>query len=248
LAAIQQHGWAEVAILARGGGSLEDLHAFNQEPVARAIFDCSVPLVSAVGHETDISIADFVADLRAPTPSAAAELVAPDADTLKTAFGSWQAQLGRRIQAQLQRLAQTHDHLSHRLLRMHPRRRMREHAAMLAQLGRRLEIHGRRMVPERSQQLARLAQRLRADAARWVPQRRQRLAELARTLNAVSPLPTLGRGYAIIGTRHDQRLRAHASVTAIQPGQDVEAQLADGRLYCKVERVTGERLADDEAE
>jgi exodeoxyribonuclease VII large subunit len=121
---------------------------------------------------------------------------------------------------------------------------------LLAQLGQRLAVHGRRLVPDRVLLLARRRERLLDAAGRLVPGRRQRLQELARTLNAVSPLPTLGRGYAIIGTREEDNgsLRARSSVTGISAEQAVEAQLADGRLYCTVERVTAERLAGGEPE
>jgi len=245
LSAASSHAWAEAVILARGGGSLEDLQAFNQETVARAVFDCPIPVISAVGHETDFSISDFVADLRAPTPSAAAELLAPDAQALRQAFHAWEGQLRRRMQQQLQNRSQKHDHLAHRLMRQHPQRRMREHAALLTQLRRRLSSHARRLVPDRHAQLQRDIERLRDSAARIIPLRQQHLQELARTLNAVSPLPTLDRGYAIIGTRDGERLRAHSSIRDLQPGQEVEAQLADGRLYCNVERATTERLTRD---
>lgn len=248
LAAVNHHAWAQAVILARGGGSLEDLQAFNQETVARALFGSEVPVISAVGHETDFSIADFVADLRAPTPSAAAELLAPDGAALAKAFATWETQLQRRMQQRLQGLAQRHDHLAQRLLRQHPQRRMREHLALLAQLGQRLAVHGRRLVPDRALLLARRRERLLDAAGRLVPGRRQRLQELARTLNAVSPLPTLERGYAIIGSRDGEGLLAHSSVKSIQPRRAIEAQLADGRLYCSVERVTDERLAGGEPE
>jgi exodeoxyribonuclease VII large subunit len=250
LSSVNRHAWAQAVILARGGGSLEDLQAFNQETVARAVFGSEVPVISAVGHETDFSIADFVADLRAPTPSAAAELLTPDGTALGKAFAAWETQLQRRMQQRLQDLAQRHDHLAQRLSRQHPQRRMREHLALLAQLGQRLAVHGRRLVPDRVLLLARRRERLLNAAGRLVPGRRQRLQELARTLNAVSPLPTLGRGYAIIGTREEDNgsLRARSSVTGISAEQAVEAQLADGRLYCTVERVTAERLAGGEPE
>jgi exodeoxyribonuclease VII large subunit len=245
LAAVNRHAWAEAVILARGGGSLEDLQAFNDEAVARAVAASTLPVISAVGHETDFSITDFVADLRAPTPSAAAELLTPDGEVLRTTFANWESQLARRMSQQLQRLSQSHDQLAQRLLRQHPQRRMREHAALLKQLRQRLAMHGRRLVPERAALLRDRAERVQRLAAQLIPLRRQRLAYLARTLNAVSPLPTLERGYAIIGSRDGQGLRAHSSVKDIQPRQAVEAQLADGRLYCSVERVTDERLADD---
>jgi exodeoxyribonuclease VII large subunit len=246
LAAVNRHAWAEAVILARGGGSLEDLQAFNDEAVARAVAASTLPVISAVGHETDFSITDFVADLRAPTPSAAAELLTPDGEVLRTTFANWESQLARRMSQQLQRLSQSHDQLAQRLLRQHPQRRMREHAALLKQLRQRLAMHGRRLVPERAALLRDRAERVQRLAAQLIPLRRQRLAYLARTLNAVSPLPTLERGYAIIGSRDGQGLRAHSSVKDIQPRQAVEAQLADGRLYCSVERVTDERLADDD--
>jgi len=246
LAAVNRHAWAEAVILARGGGSLEDLQAFNDEAVARAVAASTLPVISAVGHETDFSITDFVADLRAPTPSAAAELLTPDGEVLRTTFANWESQLARRMSQQLQRLSQSHDQLAQRLLRQHPQRRMREHAALLKQLRQRLAMHGRRLVPERAALLRDRAERVQRLAAQLIPLRRQRLAYLARTLNAVSPLPTLERGYAIIGSRDGQGLRAHSSVKDMQPRQAVEAQLADGRLYCSVERVTDERLADDD--
>ncbi len=238
LEAVNRHGWAQAVILGRGGGSFEDLQAFNEESVARAIAISSLPVISAVGHETDFSIADFVADVRAPTPSAAAELLTPDGQALKRSFAEFALQFDRRIQAQLQRLSQKTDHLSRRLASQHPGRKMEEHYKLLGQLSSRLGTNGRRLVADRKLKLERIVERIFAGGQRIVPERRSSLQELARTLNAVSPLPTLDRGYAIISDH--QRLLG--SVSGVQPGQAISAQLADGRIYARVDRVTAESL------
>ena len=216
LASVNRHNWAQAVIVGRGGGSLEDLQAFNEESVARAIAESSLPVVSAVGHETDFSISDFVADLRAPTPSAAAELLTPDGEALKRAFSGQLAQLSQRMSAALQRQSQKHDHLARRLSAQHPGRKMQAHRKLLSQMAGRLSNSGRRLVPEH----------------------RLRLQELARTLNAVSPLPTLDRGYAILSTDETTL----SSVSSVRTGQSVSAQLADGRIHATVDEVTNEKL------
>jgi exodeoxyribonuclease VII large subunit len=194
LEAANEHHWADVVICGRGGGSLEDLWAFNEEIVARAIYASELPVVSAVGHEIDFSISDFVADLRAPTPSAAAELVSPDQQVLKQSLVTIENRLQRRSKYLIQHLSQKLDHLSHRLQRQHPGQRLVQHRKMLQQA----------------------TQRLRLAAVRIVPERRRMLQNLARTLNAVSPLPTLARGYAVVTDAN--------SGTAISSTQDVEPQ------------------------
>jgi exodeoxyribonuclease VII large subunit len=238
LAAVDRHGWGDAVIIARGGGSLEDLQAFNEESVARAIAQSTTPVVSAVGHETDFSIADFVADVRAPTPSAAAELLTPDGEALRRAFEQATLQLQRRMANRMQQLAQRHDHLAHRLSRQHPGHKLGEHRKLLAQLRSRLANTGRHLVPGRRSQVTRLSDQLRVQAGLVVPARRARLQELARTLNAVSPLPTLERGYAIVSSESG----AIESVSGTRPGQAISAQFADGRVYASVDRVTEERL------
>ena len=120
LKAVNEHGWAQLVITGRGGGSLEDLWAFNEEIVARAIFASALPVVSAVGHEIDYSISDFVADLRAPTPSAAAELVSPDQRVLTQTLDALQNRLHQHSERLLQSLSQQLDHLEHRLRQQHP--------------------------------------------------------------------------------------------------------------------------------
>ena len=186
------HHWAEVIITGRGGGSLEDLWAFNEEVVARAIFESKLPVVSAVGHEIDFSISDFVADLRAPTPSAAAELISPDQASLRQTMYALRDRLERRYLHQLHNLAQKLDHLGHRLAQQHPGQRLQQHRNMLGQTRHRLRLAGARIIPERRRSLSNLLHhRLLPTAKRIVPERRRRFLDLTRTLEALSPLPTL---------------------------------------------------------
>jgi exodeoxyribonuclease VII large subunit len=235
LAAVNQHEWAQVIITGRGGGSLEDLWAFNEESVARAIYASEVPVVSAVGHEIDFSISDFVADLRAPTPSAAAELISPHQNTLRQHLSAYENRLQQRIMYLLQRLSQKLDHLSHRLQQQHPGQRLVQNRKTLHQAAHRLQIATKRIVSERQRQLHELARhRLLPAGKRIVPQRRVSLENLVRTLNAVSPLPTLARGYAIVTDA--QSGKAISSVRAIKPKQTLVTQLHDGQVVSKVDK------------
>jgi exodeoxyribonuclease VII large subunit len=238
-----RHGWAELILLGRGGGSLEDLWAFNEESMARAIFASDIPVVSAVGHETDFSISDFVADLRAPTPSAAAELITPDRAMLQQSFKSFEKRLAGRTQDALQRLAQRLDHATHRLTRQHPVYRLNEFRKDLSQYRARLATSGRRLLPNRRLAAQRASDRLLAAGLQILPQRQRLLSELARTLHAVSPLPTLERGYALLTDPSDGR--TISSAAAVARGDQVVAQLRDGRLEATVDRVSGETLDDD---
>ncbi len=224
-----QHEWAQLVIVARGGGSLEDLWAFNEEIVARAIFASALPVVSAVGHEIDFSISDFVADLRAPTPSAAAELVSPDQQTLKRTLSTYGDRLLQRAQYLLQQLSQRLDHLTHRLQQQHPGQRLAQHRKMLHQTRQRLLLAAARIVPAyRGQLLTLHSHRLLPAGQRIVPERRRLLQDLARTLSAVSPLPTLARGYAIVTDA--QTGTAISSVGDVQPEQMLTTQLRDGQI------------------
>jgi exodeoxyribonuclease VII large subunit len=178
----------DVLLLSRGGGSIEDLWSFNDERVARAIRACTIPVVSGVGHEIDFTIADFAADHRAPTPSAAAELVVPDRTVLKQRLVRTAHGLKRALVQHMTRASDRVNWLATRLQQLHPGRRLQQQAQRLDEL---------------EQRLHRSWATIHATAA-------ARVTAAARTLNAVSPLATLTRGYAIItidGTRHRHQRR-----------------------------------------
>ena len=243
LAAANQHNWAQVIVTGRGGGSLEDLWAFNEESVARAIYASDLPVVSAVGHEIDFSISDFVADLRAPTPSAAAELISPDQRVLKQNLSAISSRLEQRSLYLLQRLSQKLDHLAHRLRQQHPGQRLAQHRKMLQQASHRLQLAAARIIPERRRHLQELKRhRLFPAGKRIVPERQRLLQNLARTLNAVSPLPTLTRGYAIVTDA--QSGTAISSVKEVKPKQALITQLSDGQIRSSVEEINDKTLSD----
>lgn len=221
-----------------------DLWPFNEETVARAIHRCTLPIVSAVGHETDTSISDFVADLRAPTPSAAAELITPDQTVLKRTFESTLAMLAHRASTDLQRRGQRLDELSGRLYRQQPERRLAQRRQQLAALQERLETAARRRLREPVRQLPLLHKRLHSSLLHALPACQQRLAALARTLHAVSPLPTLERGYSL--TTLTDSTRALRSVEQLAPGTRIQTRLLDGSVDSEVVTVHAERLQASE--
>jgi exodeoxyribonuclease VII large subunit len=240
LQAANTHGWAQVIITGRGGGSLEDLWPFNEETVARAIHASGIPVVSAVGHEIDFSISDFVADLRAPTPSAAAELVSPDQQALRQKLALLRNRLEQRSLTLLQQLSQKLDHLAHRLRQQHPGQRLAQHRRMLQLARQRLLLAGARIVPQRRQHLQELVRRLSQSGKRIVPERQAKLQNLARTLNALSPLPTLTRGYAIVtDARSGTAITTIGNVTA---GQALVTQLHDGQIHSTVDTTNRKTL------
>jgi exodeoxyribonuclease VII large subunit len=200
----------DVVILARGGGSLEDLWAFNDERVARAILHSRIPIVTGIGHEIDFTIADFVADVRAPTPSGAAELVAPDGSAwlhrLAALASRFAAGMRRALSEERTRLGA----LRHRLQQAHPGAKLQQY----------------------SQRLDELDTRLRLALDTRIAHHTARLESTARALQAVSPLSTLGRGFAVITRSADGTLITSAEQLAI--GEPFDAQLAHGHLHATV--------------
>lgn len=246
----------DVLILARGGGALEDLWSFNEEVVARAVRGCGLPVIAGVGHETDVTIADFAADWRAPTPTGAAARAVPD-----------RQELTARVQVSVNRLhrnwsahcRQRHQHIAWlrgRLDRAHPGRRLHQHAQRIDELDTRLRRcarvrvgktderlrelgarlgrqHPARLLSRYGEQLRDRQRRLKRATDTILTQRRTRVQALVRHLEAVSPLPTLHRGYAVVQRGADGRILRDAA--DVRPGERIAARLARGRLYCLVE-------------
>ena len=249
-------GECDLLILTRGGGSPEDLAPFNDEALARTIAALRVPLIAAIGHEIDFTIADFVADRRAPTPSAAAELASPDGAELAARL----RRVTARLRAAVRRLAGRErtrlDHLAHRLARSHPAALLRQRAQRLDALELRQRQEIARLIERHHQRLARAqgrllllapstrlalaggrlagaARRLGTAARAGLAARRGRLAATAGRLDALSPLATLDRGYAIVRRSDDGQVIRSCDLAP--PGTSVEALLADGVLACRVE-------------
>jgi exodeoxyribonuclease VII large subunit len=255
----------DVVIAGRGGGSIEDLWAFNEEPVARAIAASPVPVISAVGHETDVTIADFVADLRAPTPSAAAELVVRRKDEFTGHIDALARRAASALRARLQRLAGRLHQLQARpayagvparIAFRH--RHVAELAAALrrgaslatAERRRRLEALTRALALHHPQQrlgrgrsaLVVQDRRLAGAVARHRHAADTRLREAAAHLHALSPLAVLGRGYAMCWTADRSTLVRTAD--AVTPGERVHVRLASGELGCEVREVRPDRPPD----
>jgi exodeoxyribonuclease VII large subunit len=251
---LNDRSYADVAIIARGGGSLEDLQPFNSEAVARAIFASSIPIISAVGHETDFTIADFVADLRAPTPSAAAELAVPVKRDLKARCMELESKIALRT---LQAINVRRDHmtqLQHRLI--HPKRKIEDHRLRLDDLTGRLKWlmmyrinQNRDTINWRHEKLISISpldqseklhlkldrnvNKLRYLKKIYFSTKRNQLQAAAFRLEALNPAAILTRGYSITRTIPDNRIVQDAGTVTI--GQPLSIKLAKGSLVCRVE-------------
>jgi exodeoxyribonuclease VII large subunit len=246
---------ADVAIIARGGGSLEDLSAFNSESVARAIFASRVPVVSAIGHETDFTIADFVSDLRAPTPSVAAELVAPDKKDLMQRRAELFKQLCLRFDQYILNRFNLLDNLAKQLV--HPRKKIDDLTIRLDDVFIRMNRAFKHSVNQQQQRLQWWSNRLkknspqnRIDALRdtvtknhetlvflttsLINTKKLTLKELSGRLNALNPIAVLDRGYSITRTVPDKTIISDANTVSVD--QLIEILLAKGSIRCRVEK------------
>ena len=205
-----RHQVADLIITGRGGGSMEDLWAFNEEVVARAIYDSGIPVISAVGHEPDVTIADFVADLRAATPSNAAELAVPDQNEVYATLMSSRQRLEQAMGQRLLRARQQLERLGKSRMLTDPKAYVQDKRVLLDYQSRRM---GQGMV-------------------NLLAGKRARIGQLAAALDAMSPLKVLGRGYAI-AQKEDGRIIAHTGDAA--PGDRFRLRVSDGELPCRVE-------------
>ncbi len=201
----------DVIILARGGGSLEDLWPFNEEIVARAIYASEIPIITGIGHEVDFTIADFVADVRAPTPSAAAECVSPDCQ-------EWLQKLGH-LQKRIQHLLTS---------------RLQQYQANLLHISKRLRHPGQRL-QDQTQHLDLIEHRLLLALRNSLQRREAALNQAAQALNTLSPLKTLDRGYAIVRDKQSQDIISSAA--QLNPGDTIAIQLAHGGCECTVDTI-----------
>ncbi len=243
----------DVLIVARGGGSLEDLWPFNEEKVARAIFASDIPIVSGVGHEVDFTIADFVADLRAATPSAAAEWVSPDQQEWRQTFDTLQQQFSRLITNTLQH---AHSNLTHLNKRMrHPGQRLREQAQRLDHIEQHLLLSYKNYLQQKQRTVSDLNAKLNVHNPQFLlsqyhtalktqheklqqllhfklQQQKQQLQSLSRALDAVSPLKTLERGYAVVSNTTTGKIITKA--TQLRSGDPISTQFSDGEVNAVV--------------
>jgi len=224
----------DLILITRGGGSLEDLWAFNEEAVARAVFESAVPIVSAVGHEIDFSIADFVADMRAATPSAAAEIITEGFFSSRELVANAPLRLRQLARRKLDRAHEDFDSLTGRLARLHPRRRLNDALQRLDDLQSDLLRSLKSSVQSRSLVYANAAGRFaRIRPAQMLKARRETLRQLEKRLNALGPEQVLGRGYSItLDAESGGVVRSAAKVKA---GQILRTRLAEGEIKSAVE-------------
>ncbi|WMO12561.1 exodeoxyribonuclease VII large subunit [Pseudoalteromonas piscicida] len=243
----------DVLIVGRGGGSLEDLWSFNEEPVARAIFASSIPVISAVGHEIDTTISDYVADIRAPTPSAAAELVSPDSEALKLRTSQLLQYLNQAFKRRLEGASQRLANFEARLQLQHPKNQLMQQTQRVDELEQRLiraqahhlrqkqsqfhllqhrfdRLHPEQRIAQFKQLVAQLGDKLQYAMEQKLNTQRHQLAVSSAKLDSVSPLAVLARGYSI-AKQEDKVIK---SVADVDPEKPIITQLADGEVVSMV--------------
>ncbi|GIO11803.1 exodeoxyribonuclease 7 large subunit [Cohnella xylanilytica] len=265
IASMNRLAEVDVLIVGRGGGSLEELWAFNEEAVARAIRASAIPVISAVGHETDFTIADFAADLRAATPTAAAELAVPHAAELRQGLKAVELRMAKSLRLLLAKKRERWQHSARSPFFTQPRRALLARAEQLDRLRERLRYRAEGHHARARERLARLGGRLsaaspaeqaayarkRAEAAArgldlamrgMLRERQKGFGALVRQLDALSPLKVMARGYSLAYDEEEKKLIR--SIGEVQPGDLIKVRLADGRLDCQVWGLHGEEISD----
>ena len=257
---VEEQAECDVILLVRGGGSLEDLWAFNEESVAHAIYDCPIPVVSGIGHEVDVTIADFVADIRAATPTAAAETVTPDQSSWRQSMEYYQQRLQQLIEEKIQRRNETLGWLSKRLSQQHPvavvqrlsqrlddveqrlnyswRYNLQQQQNRFQQLrARLLAVSPELLLSNYQHRLQILGQNLHHQIQQMLEHQKARLQNNARTLNAISPLNTLERGYSITSNNQGKTI-THSNQISI--GDEIQTRLHKGQIISQIRKITAE--------
>ena len=210
----------DIIIVGRGGGSIEDLWAFNEEMVARAIFACRTPVISAVGHETDVTIADYVADLRAPTPSAAAELAVFDYAQFAGQIENCRQRLVRSARREVEKMRYQCGEYRYRLKMKHPQKKLDDQRQRAADLESRLERNIKDALTEN----------------------RHRLALLSGRLSGLSPLEKLSQGYGFIAGENGRKI---SSVRQVQPGSQITVHVSDGKILAEVKEAEADGRTEE---
>jgi exodeoxyribonuclease VII large subunit len=254
----------DVLIVGRGGGSLEDLRSFNEESVARSIHSSRIPIVSAVGHEIDFTIADFVADLRAPTPSAAAELISPDCNKVGIQFRNLELDLAKTMIRRVQNLSYSVINLKNQL--QHPERKLQEQAQRLDHLDTRLirAIHStlekkRHISTNSAERLVRQTpmeilsetrlklkngiQQLSKAMKQQLSQKNNDVEQSMQLLDAVSPLRILNRGFSVLRNNNREIIK---SIKSVNIGESLKGRVSDGEIYVNVTKTISENSQDNQ--
>ena len=238
IARVNAHGQADVMIVGRGGGSLEDLWAFNEEIVARAIYNSKIPVISAVGHEPDVTIADFVADLRASTPSGAAELAVPDRGELSILIDREQERLMTALENRLNGLANRLQAQENRLARCTPAQYVAERRRRTEELIERMRLAQRRKIDSLKTSFSYHEKKLRDMPGVLLERRRGKLQSLSGQLDALSPLRVLARGFSVVTDAQNKIITDSAD---LQTGDAVTLRFAQGTAKAQITSVQKSR-------